>query len=93
MNILCIYITIPIGKDWLLWSSDWCRDWARCLVTKQRYVILKDTIRERTTMSSTSHGNNADSPEQPMLSAQHLKAIFAFHIAFDAEMQITQALD
>lgn len=40
-------------------------------------------------MSSTSHGNNADSPEQPMLSAQHLKAIFPFHIAFDTEMQIT----
>jgi class 3 adenylate cyclase len=40
-------------------------------------------------MSSTFHGNNIDSPEQPTLSAQHLRALFPFHIAFDTEMQIT----
>lgn len=40
-------------------------------------------------MSSTFHGNNIASPEQPTLSAKHLRALFPFHIAFDTEMQIT----
>ena len=39
-------------------------------------------------MSSTSHGNSAGSYGRLTLSAQHLRALFPFHIVFDAEMRI-----
>jgi len=39
-------------------------------------------------MSSTSHGNSAGSYGSITLSAQHLRALFPFHIVFDTEMRL-----